>query len=40
MPKCSRCGAPTLLGFVDGDQPIMCGPCEQAVAEEREKVSA
>jgi len=40
MPKCSRCGAPALLGFVDGDKPIMCGPCEQILAEEREKVRA
>ena len=27
-----------LLGFVDGDKPIMCGPCEQVMAEEREPV--
>ncbi len=40
MPKCKRCGAPALLGFVDGDKPIMCGPCEQAVAEERVKAVA
>ena len=38
MPKCSRCGAPTLLGFVDGDKPILCAPCEQVMAEEREPV--
>ena len=38
MPKCKRCGAPTLLGFVDGDKPILCAPCEQVLAEEREPV--
>ena len=38
MPKCKRCGAPTLLWFVDGDKPILCAPCEQVMAEEREPV--
>lgn len=37
MPKCKRCGAPALFGFVDGDTPITCGPCEQVLAEERER---
>ena len=27
MPKCKRCGAPALLGFVDGDKPIGHAPC-------------
>lgn len=35
--KCIRCGAPTLLGFVDGDKPIICAPCEQVLAEEGER---
>lgn len=27
--KCIRCGAPTLLGLLHGEGPIVCGPCRQ-----------